>query len=92
MDYKMNLEFFDWLIWDKEVTKEEWIGASEEAKDVLFKEFRETRDKSMNDLKFIPIYKGEFNKITKQSPIKSFVKLLFNPTTRTLRFCRSNPR
>jgi hypothetical protein len=45
MDYKTNIEFLDWLMWDKEVNEKEWLEASEEAKAELFKEFKETRGK-----------------------------------------------
>lgn len=45
MDYKTNIEFLDWLMWDKEVNEKEWLEASEEAKEALFKEFKETRRK-----------------------------------------------
>lgn len=45
MDYKTNLEFIDWLMWDKEVNEKEWLEASEEAKTALFKEFKESRRK-----------------------------------------------
>ena len=75
MDYKTNIEFLDWLMWDKEVNEKEWLEASEEAKDAMFKEFEETRrKKKMNEIKFIPIYKGKFNKVSKPSIIKSFLK------------------
>lgn len=30
----------------------------------------------MNEIKFVPIYKGKFNKVAKQSLIKRFVKSL----------------
>lgn len=75
MDYKTNIEFLDWLMWDKEVNEKEWLGASEEAKAELFKEFKETRRK-MNEIKFVPIYKGKFNKVAKPSLIKRFLKAL----------------
>ena len=45
MDYQTNLEFLDWLIWDKEVDEKEWLEASEESKKAMFKEFKETRRK-----------------------------------------------
>lgn len=45
MDYKTNIEFLDWLMWDKEVNEKEWLEASEESKEALFKEFKETRRK-----------------------------------------------
>lgn len=45
MDYKTNVEFLDWLLWDKEVNETEWLEASEEAKATLFNEFKETRRK-----------------------------------------------
>lgn len=45
MDYKTNIEFLDWLMWDKEVNEKEWLEASEEVKAALFKEFKETRRK-----------------------------------------------
>lgn len=28
MDYKTNVEFLDWLMWDKEVNEKEWLEAS----------------------------------------------------------------
>lgn len=75
MDYKTNIEFLDWLMWDKEANEKEWLEASEEAKDAMFKEFEETRrKKKMNEIKFIPIYKGKFNKVAKPSIIKRFLK------------------
>lgn len=43
MVYKTNLEFLDWLIWDKEVNEKEWIEASEESKKAMFKEFKERK-------------------------------------------------
>lgn len=68
MDYKTNVEFLDWLMWDKEVNEKDWLEASEEAKAALFKEFKETRRKrKMNEIKFVPIYKGKFNKAVKPS-------------------------
>lgn len=77
MDYKTNVEFLDWLMWDKKVNEKEWLKASEEAKAALFKEFKETREvKKMNEIKFVPIYKGKFNKVAKQSLIKRFLKVL----------------
>ena len=51
MDYKTNIEFLDWLMWDKEVNEKEWLEASEEAKDAMFKEFEETRRKKENECK-----------------------------------------
>lgn len=45
MDYKTNLEFLDWLMWDKEVNEKEWLEASKEAKEALYKEFRASRPK-----------------------------------------------
>lgn len=30
----------------------------------------------MNEIKFVPIYKGKFNKVAKQSLIKRFLKVL----------------
>lgn len=30
----------------------------------------------MNEIKFVPIYKGKFNKVTKQSLLKRIVKAL----------------
>lgn len=45
MDYKTNIEFFEWLMWDKEVNEKEWLEASEETKEAMFKEFKETRRK-----------------------------------------------
>lgn len=45
MDYKTNIEFLDWLMWDKAVSEKDWFEASEEAKAALFKEFKETRRK-----------------------------------------------
>lgn len=77
MDYKTNVKFLDWLMWDKEVNEKEWLEASEEAKAALFKEFKETRrKKKMSEIKFVPIYKGKFNKVAKPSLIKRIVKAL----------------
>ena len=46
MDYKTSIEFIDWLLWDKEVDEKEWAELSEEAKEAIFKEFKETRRKT----------------------------------------------
>lgn len=43
MDYKTNVEFLDWLMWDKEVNEKEWLESSDEAKAALFKETRRKR-------------------------------------------------
>ena len=43
MDYKTNAEFLDWLLWEKDVNEQEWLETSEETKEALFKEFKETR-------------------------------------------------
>lgn len=43
MDYKTNIEFLDWLMWDKEINEKEWLETSEKAKEALFKEFKKTR-------------------------------------------------
>ena len=45
MNYKTNLEFLDWLMWDKEVNEKDWLEMSEDGKAALFKEFKETRRK-----------------------------------------------
>ena len=45
MDYKTNVEFLDWLMWDKVVNEKEWLESSKEAKEALYKEFKETRRK-----------------------------------------------
>lgn len=45
MDYKTSIEFIDWLLWDKEMNEKEWEELSEEAKEALFNEFKETRRK-----------------------------------------------
>lgn len=45
MDYKTNIEFLDWLMWDKEVSENDWLEASKETKETMFKEFEKTRKK-----------------------------------------------
>lgn len=45
MDYKTNIEFLDWLMWDMEINEKEWLEASEETKEAIFKYFKETRRK-----------------------------------------------
>ena len=45
MDYKTNVEFLDWLMWDKKVDEKEWLESSEVTKAALFKEFKETKRK-----------------------------------------------
>lgn len=77
MDYKTNVEFLDWLMWDIEVNEKEWLEASEEAKAALFKEFKETRrKKKMSEIKFVPIHKGKFNKVAKPPLVKRIIKAL----------------
>lgn len=43
MNYKTNVEFLDWLIWEKDINEQEWFEASEETKEAWFKEFKEIR-------------------------------------------------
>ena len=45
MNYITSVEFFDWLMWDKEISEWDWVEASDEAKEAMFKEFQETRRK-----------------------------------------------
>ena len=45
MNYKTNIEFLDWLMWDKEVSEKDWLESSDDARDALFKEFKESRRK-----------------------------------------------
>lgn len=75
MNYKTNVQFLDWLIWEKDVNEQEWFEASEETKEAWFKEFKKQGGKE-NEIKFVPIYKGKFNKVAKPSLIKRIVKAL----------------
>lgn len=39
-DYLRDIEFWDWLMWVKEVTEKEWLEASDESRAALYKEFK----------------------------------------------------
>lgn len=41
MDYLRNVEFWDWLMWVKEVTEKEWLEASDESRAALYQEFKQ---------------------------------------------------
>lgn len=40
MDYLKDVEFWDWLMWDKEVSEKDWLESDESTKSALYDEFR----------------------------------------------------
>lgn len=40
MNYLQDVEFWDWLMWVKEVTEKEWLEASDESRKALYEKFK----------------------------------------------------